>query len=285
MTSLFKLPYNGFNETVALLKYHETLEERKSRAFFDHYYHNQWINHAHYDDETVMDIVMKSGKVARVYGNDYDRKGRLLYTGYYEDKKYNGHGKQFTEDQNYYEGEFSDGKRNGVFELKTERCVLRRDTFVGDKRNGECLEFFNDGKTIRQRCGYKNDKKNGIAYEMTGSGSLLFIRTYRDDVPVGEGYEYLGPSVCRKGTYRGGQLCDSRIMYHPNPNCRFDYEHLVYDEAYYKQAPVEFGILRKSEYKLSFSLGDRRNEENNIHRTIDDDYGQEICMFDDWNDY
>ena len=265
MTSLFKLPYNGFNETVALLKYHETLEERKSRAFFDHYYHNQWINHAHYDDETVMDIVMKSGKVARVYGNDYDRKGRLLYTGYYEDKKYNGHGKQFTEDQNYYEGEFSDGKRNGVFELKTERCVLRRDTFVGDKRNGECLEFFSDGKTIRQRCQYKNDKKNGIAYRMTGSGGLLFKGTYTDDVPVGEVYEYLGPSVCKKGTYQNGQLCDSQILYQPNPSCTFDYEHPVYDEAYYEAVPVDLGVVSQDVYRLRFTQGSKTN-------------CQEICM-------
>lgn len=270
MTSLYKLPNNGFNETVALLEYHEHLEEKKSRAFFDHYYHNQWINHAHYDDETVMDIVEKNGKVVSVYGNDYDRKGRLSYSGYYEDIVYHGHGKQYTEDQNYYEGEFSDGKRNGVFELITERGVQRRDIFVSDKRNGECLEFYNDGETIRERCQYKNGKKNGTAYEMTGSGSLLFKGTYEDDVRVKEGYEFLGPSICRKGTYRNGVLSDSRIMYYPNPSCTFDYEHPVYDKAYYESSPIALGIVNEEVCRLAFTQGGSKMN----HATC-----QEICLF------
>ena len=120
---LFKLPRNGYRETVELLNYHKNSEIGQLKAFFEHYYHNQWIDHVHFDDETVLSVVLrpKSSDIEYVTGNEYNRKGRLLYTGCYLGCQYNGHGKLYLDDQSYYEGTFE----NGIPCVRIILCVIR----------------------------------------------------------------------------------------------------------------------------------------------------------------
>lgn len=227
-----------------LLEYHEHKEDEFTYAFFNHYYHNQWLyRDSLYPEETVTEIIRENGEVQAVMGNDYDRSGRLLYSGMYRDRLYEGEGKFYTEDRSYYEGKFVDGKKEGVFEKKSERYVERRDVFLNDKRYGECIEFYNDGSK-RARYEYKNDMKNGLGLVFKGDGSLLMKGTYVDNVQTGVGYEYLGSSICRKGEYVNGHFVQEQLMYHHNPKCCFDrYKKQEYDDTYYlgKPEPIEMG--------------------------------------------
>lgn len=239
MKYLYALPKNGYRETLALLIYHEKQPDEFTNAFFEHYYHNQWINHDHFDDETVMEINKQDGKVVSVFGNEYDRKGRLLYTGTYKDREYDGHGKLYTENQNFYEGTFSRGKREGEFLLKSERYICEKAFFSNDLKDGLCYEYFNDGKTIRCESKYSHGKKNGSALEKSGTGSLLFKGQYKDNVRIGECYVYEGPTVCKKGTYVNGVFQQSELCYHPVSKAGFCYDETFYNDTYYDTKPIK----------------------------------------------
>ena len=209
-------------------------------AFFKHYYHNQWLDHKHFDDERVVKVDIVNDKVTGVFGNEYNRKGHLVYTGRYENKLFNGHGKLYNEERCYYEGNFEDGKRSGKFEYHTERYMLSSGSYHADKRQGTCTEFYSNG-CRRSECVYVDDKKNGSASEFDGNGGLLFKGTYVDDVRSGEGYEFLGPHICRRGTYESGKLQNWTWCYMLTPTLPMDMNapgH-EYPDAYYRSTPIE----------------------------------------------
>ena len=209
-------------------------------AFFKHYYHNQWLDHTHFDDERVVKVDVADNKVVGVFGNDYNRKGHLVYTGRYEKGKFNGHGKLYNEERCYYEGNFEDGKRSGQFEYHTERYVLFKGNYNDDKRQGKCTEFYSDGRR-RSECEYANDKKNGRASEFDGNGGLLFKGAYKDDVRSGEGSEFLGPHICKHGTYSNGKLQNWKWCYMLTPTLPMDMntaDH-TYPDNYYESQPIE----------------------------------------------
>ena len=239
---LFKLPRNGYRETVELLNYHKNSEIGQLKAFFEHYYHNQWIDHVHFDDETVLSVVLrpKSSDIEYVTGNEYNRKGRLLYTGCYLGCQYNGHGKLYLDDQSYYEGTFDGGKRSGVFYLRTERYTLRKDNFVRDKRNGECVEYFDNSEMERSVATYVDDKRCGPAREMDGTGGLQFKGCYNNNLREGEGFEFLGPHLCKKGKYMNGILTSWSWHYLATPYMPLDMQNYDYhsDPSYYTCNPI-----------------------------------------------
>ena len=213
-------------------------------AFFDHYYHNQWLVHIadgnQYDDETVLRINKEDNKVVSVFGNEYDRKGRLLYSGDYKKCKYNGHGKMYTESQDFYEGNFVNGKREGTFYLKSERYIREKVQFMNDKRHGECIEYYNDGESIHCKCQYMNDKKNGDYIERSGTGSLLVRGKYMENVREGTFYIYKGPTVCEKGEYHNGAFCKSGLCYHPVLKDDFSFNKTFYNDVYLSTEPERF---------------------------------------------
>ena len=252
------LPRNGYRETVELLQYHRTVPFALTRVFFDHYYHNQWIDHKHFNDECVLSMQMKTGEiislfgpqydpervrnmsetmfgknVVSVVGNEYNRKGRLLYTGCYTNKQYNGLGRLYMDDQSYYEGNFEDGKRVGEFYLRTERYTLSKDVFKQDKRNGRCVEYFDDTGRIRSIATYVNDVRNGDAQERDGSGALLFSGKYVDGVRSGNCYEFFGPHLCKKGQYVNGTLANWSWQYVATPDMPLDMKGYTYPDSYY----------------------------------------------------
>ena len=256
---LYVLPRNGYRETIELLQYHLTVPFIITRVFFDHYYHNQWIDHSHFSDECVTSILMKNGTPVCVFGkeydehmvtmmsrddydkgliigvtgNEYNRKGRLLYTGSYASKMYNGKGKLYMDDQSYYEGNFEDGKRVGIFERRTERYTLSKDEFRKDKRNGQCIEYFDDSGKIRSIANYLDDVRNGKAQERDGSGALLFFGNYNGGIRNGDGYEFLGPHLCKKGKYVNGVLTNWSWQYLATPDMNPDMQNYKYSENYY----------------------------------------------------
>lgn len=254
---LFTLNRNGPCETIELLEYHKEEEISNIDAFFRHYYHNQWLNHSHLIDERVMDVQVRDGVITAVFGNDYDINGRLCYSGWYQNGKYHGHGKLFNnEEKTYYEGTFNDGLKEGEFVKVNERYKQQVDMFVNDKRNGPSTEYYSDGKR-RALYRYVDDKKNGIGYEFMGSGCLRSKYNYVDDIPQ-DGYEYNSSCTCRK---KGS----NELLYHPNPECGFEYKNPVYSETYYTIEPASFIV---------------KNEEHGIfHLRFLADESAEFCSF------
>ena len=110
--------------------------------------------------------------VIGVIGKEYDRNGRLYYTGNYKDKKFHGEGKMFTDDGGYYQGHFNKGMKNGLFELHTERGIIRTAVFMNDYEHGECIEYFGNGK-IKSITHYHLGKKNGKCIEFAGDGKII----------------------------------------------------------------------------------------------------------------
>ena len=150
-------------------------------------------------------MVRKDGKVVAVKGNEYNRKGHLVYTGQYENGVFNGPGRKYDAERNYYEGIFEDGKKSGKFVYHTERYVLTEAMYSNDKRCGECTEYYSDGH-VRSVCRYDHDEKNGPAREMDGTGGMLFKGTYANGVRTGKGCKFLGPHLCKCGIYENGVL-------------------------------------------------------------------------------
>ena len=203
---------NGYNETLQLLKFHKNSSDDDLDAFFNFYYHNQWINHEYYEDEMVMDIRRnEDGKIDYVIGNEYDKSGRLIYHGSYRKGKFDGEGTLFNPDQSYDKGKFDDGKRSGVFKTFTDRNIIREAEYNNNQMNGRCIEYYNsigsDGKPlIKAIYQYKGGKKNGVGEERDGKGGLIFKGMFKDDSKDGEGCEYLSPHLCKKGTFNRGRL-------------------------------------------------------------------------------
>lgn len=237
---MYKLKKNGFRETVELLKFHSDLPAEKTDAFFKHYYHNQWLNHVHFEDEMMTEMVYKDGKVVAVKGNEYDRKGHLLYTGQYENGMFNGPGRKYDAERNYYEGVFDDGKKTGMFRYYTERYMLTEANYNNDKRCGQCTEYYSDGR-VRSVCQYDHDEKNGKAREMDGTGGLLFKGSYVNGVRSGKGCLFLGPHLCKMGTFNQGVLTNWKWGYMLTLRMPMEMEGAdpLYPSSYYTDEPQE----------------------------------------------
>ena len=237
---MYKLKKNGFRETVELLTFHSALPAEQTDAFFKHYYHNQWLDHTHFEDELVTEMVRKDGKVVAVKGNEYNRKGHLVYTGQYENGVFNGPGRKYDAERNYYEGNFEDGKKSGNFVYHTERYVLTEAMYSNDKRCGECTEYYSDGH-VRSVCRYDHDEKNGPAREMDGTGGMLFKGTYANGVRTGKGCEFLGPLLCKCGIYENGVLMNWKWCYMLTVRMPMEMEGAdpLYPDSYYMQEPLD----------------------------------------------
>ena len=202
---------NGYRETLQLLEFHQESSDDNLDAFFNFYYHNQWINHDHYEDEMVMEVHRNGTGIDYVIGNEYDKSGRLIYHGSYRNGKFDGEGTLFNPDQSYDKGKFDNGKRSGIFKTFTDRNIIRKAEYNNDQMNGECTEFYNsmdeNGKPlIKAIYQYRNGKKNGLGEERDGKGGLIFRGMFKDGYKEGEGCEYLSPHLCKKGTFHGGRL-------------------------------------------------------------------------------
>lgn len=233
---LYNLPHNGYNETVALLKYHlERLEEDHNPdniyLFFEHYYYNQWLDHERKPDECMLEVIRSNGNVECVRGKAYLRSGHLLYDGCYYKRQYHGLGRLYSENQDCYEGKFDQGKKEGTFYLYNERLRLREDHFMDDKLNGQSIEFFK-GNKIRSKYEYLAGKKQGPAEIRNGQGGLIFKGSYLDNAKMGMAYEFLGPNVARLCEYTMGNKVEKDLVYVP-----LDYEESPlnpkYDKKYY----------------------------------------------------
>lgn len=201
-----------------------------------------------------------SNDIEYVTGNEYNRKGRLLYTGCYYKCEYNGHGKLYLEDQSYYEGSFVNGKRSGTFYLRTERYTLRKDQFRDDKRNGECIEYFDSSEMERSVAEYKDDRRCGPAREMDGTGGLRFFGSYNNDIRDGDGCEFVGPHLCKKVKYNNGVLSsDWKWGYKETPNMPLDMQNYDYHsyKPYYtdpiKQIPLLIQKVNNQEIVTPFA--------------------------------
>ena len=244
VNSLFELERNGYNETIQLLEYHKESTERELKAFFGNYYHNQWIDHPHFSDETVIEIVDGSDGIDYVIGNEYNRKGRMIYTGSYRKGQYDGEGIYFNPDQSYDKGMFDSGKRSGVFETFTDRSIVRRAHYSNNVLNGICTEFYNsldaDGNhRVRAIYNYINGKLCGIGKEYDGYGGLLFKGMFEDGVRNGEGCEYLSAHLCKRGQFRGNNLQNWEWCVKKTPDLDItEIEKYKFSDSYYRDDPI-----------------------------------------------
>ena len=180
---IFKLEKNGFEETLQLLDFHQNSSDEDLDAFFNFYYHNQWIDHNHFEDEKVMEIHKNNdNEIAYVIGNEYDRQGHLIYHGGYCNGKFSGEGIMFNPDQSYDKGVFRNGKREGVFQTIIDgNRLIREAEYHDDQLNGKYTEFYNsfgaDGKPlIKSIYEYRSGRRvKGVEYD--GNGNVIFEET------------------------------------------------------------------------------------------------------------
>ena len=207
-----------------LLEFHKSSTILEVKAFFEHYYKNQWYVCVHRDDEKVLDIVMenlnsssttnRNGKngdeeeqvVHHVVGKEYTIDGILLYHGDYRHHLYHGHGIIFYENSSYSEGQFVKGEREGIHIIRNGHGILEEGEYKKGKAVGEHKEYYFSGNTttpgaIRNIYHYEDGKKEGLAQWRDGKGGLLWIGMYSDNEQQGKCCEFVSPHFCKVGVY------------------------------------------------------------------------------------
>lgn len=124
--------------------------------------------------------------------------GELVYDGTFNNEQY-AKGKQYAFNvinhtrKLVYDGEFKDGKWNGLgihYVFDTNKNVSRFEgTYIDFKRNGQGKDFYNN--ILQFEGEFKDGKKNGIGSAYYYNNNRKFVGEYKDGKKNGNGKEYL----------------------------------------------------------------------------------------------
>ena len=115
-------------------------------------------------DIKVLNYKIFSGKSTIIYDND--KKGKI-YDEY--------------EDKLIYEGEFSNGEKNGKGkEYGDNKNVIFDGEFLNGQKNGKGKEYYNDGK-LKYEGEYHYGYRNGKGKEYYKNGKLKFEGEYLNE--------------------------------------------------------------------------------------------------------
>ena len=177
---------------------------------------------------------------------EFDIEGNLIYEGEFSEGKRNGKGKEFFNNKISFEGEFKEGKKwNGnANEYNEKGNLLFYGTYQnGKKFNGKSCKYFDDEEKLRYELEYKNgllwnakgyDKNNSLDFEIIeGNGTMK---------------DYYSDTILKfNGNYKGGKKNGKVFSYYNNPNTKLEYEGEFIDDIkngewkiYYENGNVEF---------------------------------------------
>lgn len=139
--------------------------------------------------------------------------GQLKEERFYENGKLQGEVKQFDEDGNlHWEGNFSQGKRDGKFVETDNNTYTTISYYKNDKLDGEYLEQFKNGK-IAQKGKYNNGKKTDRWVKYNEDGQTKEDVGYLDDEYHGEKRSYSQGELHMLIEYDHGKYHGKYIIY------------------------------------------------------------------------
>ena len=91
--------------------------------------------------------------------------------GYWERDRQNGHGKLTKKSQDLFEGQFKDGKVEGLVIIHYADGSKFRGTYHNGKRNGSAIEESKEG--IRFEGNYRDGLRDGKFVEKDRNGQII----------------------------------------------------------------------------------------------------------------
>ena len=175
------------------------------------------LNIKHYQVFSGRYILYESKGIGKEY-NAYTNE--LLYEGEYSNGKRNGKGKVDYNGELIYEGEYKNGKQNG----KGKRYINNKLSFEG--------EFLDDG--IKNGILYDKDgkidgeiKENGERVIFNEFGDIIFEGEYLNGQRNGKGKEYNSNGILIfEGEYLNGKRNGKGKEYYDNGDLKYEGEYL-----------------------------------------------------------
>ena len=127
------------------------------------------------------------------------RSGRYII---YDDTKNKAKEYSLLNDNLVYEGEYINGKRNGIGREYFYGKLDYEGEYLNGKRNGKGKEFYGVDNLVKFEGEYLNNKRNGKGKEYSWEGYLRFEGDYKDDFRNGKGKKYSSLGILRfEGEY------------------------------------------------------------------------------------
>ena len=186
--------------------------------FDGEFLHNDKWNGKGYDEsgKLIYELINGKGKI-----KEY-QFGRLKYEGEYTNGKRNGLGKEYDYDGNLeFEGEYLDGKRNGKGKEYYNKKIEYEGEYLNGKRNGKGKEFNYQGKIIFEGEYKLGDRWNGKGYD--GQNNIVY------ELKNGKGkvIEYYFNEIIKfEGEYLNGKKNGKVKEYNENGKLIFEGEYL-----------------------------------------------------------
>ena len=129
----------------------------------------------------------------------YYENGKLMYEGGFIDNKFEGYGKYYYLNDEYYEGQFKNGLRNGKGILYySNGNIIYEGDFVNDKFEGNGKYIYGGGEYYNGQ--WKDNKKNGKGSLYAKNGNIIYVGDF-----VNDNYEGNGRFYFEGGGYYDGQ--------------------------------------------------------------------------------
>ena len=118
------------------------------------------------------------------FGKEYDLNSmNLIFKGYYLNRKRNGRGKEYKNNELIFEGEYKNGKRNGQgieYEFGYDEIIFIGEYLERNKYNGKAFEYYehdyNEYSYLKFSGEYLKGIKKGKEYDK--DGRLIFEGEY-----------------------------------------------------------------------------------------------------------
>ena len=146
-------------------------------------------NFQHILNLNIIDYINQSRKYIKLErngkGKEYDREtNNLLFEGEYLNGKRNGIGKVYEESNLIFEGVFLNGKRNGIGKEYSHNEIIFEGEYLNGKRNGKGKEYFYTDK-LKFEGEYLNGERNGKGIEYIHDIGAFFQNDYDYDYIIG----------------------------------------------------------------------------------------------------
>eukprot|EP01083_Nonionella_stella_P056185 148113_1 len=176
-----------------------------------------------FNDGTCVDSEYTSG-LCTGWTKKSNRHNHVIYDGHFEDSRYNGVGKQFSEDKNSemyltYHGNFSNGKRNGPgtqYYDNSHDHILYKGQFLNNSMHGKGTVYYKNGAKF-----YIGNLNNGLAsgkgQVYRKDGTVLYDGESVKEVPHGKGAIYYPNGRLNYiGEWKNGSRHGKGKVYDPN---------------------------------------------------------------------
>ena len=170
-------------------------------------------------------VEVKNGKICGKC-KEFDFEGNMIYEGEYQNEKRHGNGKEYTNNNIDFEGEFKEGKRwNGIAnQFNMNGKVVYDCTYQNGKIfNGKEYKYFDDEIKLRTEAEYKE----GLLWNAKGYNKKSVFSNIDFEISNGNGVmkDYYSDNVLKSViNYKNGRKNGKAISYYNIEGEKIEYE-------------------------------------------------------------